>query len=598
MLLLHKFNVLLICIADGKELNISGSTLMTSKGVNGAAVHVRSPSAVGDLNNSESDVMKLRISDSDVQANAATEDGGALYVFGADLEITRTQILGNKASDRGAGLALFEARKATIRDSSVEDHFFQSTSIWFEQTGAGIYAELVESFILDNCTLRGNNAIKKGGGGYFVSLLKLEIRNCNITTNHAREEAGLGVKDVKNVTVMNTNVTSNQASNFAAGLSFLETMDLTLRNLVFRMNEAPNVGAMSAMSASNVWMEECTFRNNYATGGGAGALKLMAALNVNITRTKILFNNAKGEAAGILAESVDDMTIDASVFRRNEAHSGASCLIRLAKAVYIIQSRFRNNRATDGSGGALFVEQVDRAFVTQSNFSYNQAQSEGGAFSISGTPRVSCIQTRFIQNNSTMGSAGAFAAKLMDNVFLRGCRFYQNGAFRDGGAVSLASVYNELEIIDSDFAENEATGRQESQGGAIAVFLFSKMNIEHSAFRNNKARLNGGAISLPGTKRELSRNLVMTENTFVSNEADAGSGGALYFEVSRRPFAVTSSLIDVLTEIAASRAQSWTFREQQSLSNGRRHSGADRRTCYLFSDVSWGQPTEEKRGGR
>ena len=467
--------------------------------------------------------------------------------------MTRTQILGNKAGDRGAGLALFKAGKATVNDSSFEDQFFQkSNSTWFAQSGAGIYAEFVESFTLDHCIIRGNRAIKEGGGGYFERLRKLEIRNCNITTNRAEKKAGLGVKGVTKVAVMNTNVMHNRATSIGGGLSFMETMNLTLHGLVFKMNEAFGVGAMSATSATNVWMEGCTFKGNRATGVGVGALQLEYAMNVNITRTKFVSNKAKSEAAGIFANGVDDMTIDASVFRRNKAHSGSSCLIRRAKAVYIIQSRFRHNNATDGGGGALFIDQVDRAFVKNSDFSYNRAKKEGGAFSISNTPRVSCIQTLFSQNNSTMGSGGAFAAKLMDNVFLRGCRFYQNGAFRDGGAVSLASVYNELEIVDSDFAENEATGRQESQGGAMAVFLFSKMNIEHSEFRNNKARLDGGAISLPETNRELNRKLVMTENTFVGNEAEAGSGGALYFKVTQCLSAFPESLTDVLAEIAAS----------------------------------------------
>lgn len=118
----------------------------------------------------------------------------------------------------------------------------------------------------------------------------------------------------------------------------------------------------------------------------------------------------------------------------------------------------------------------------------------------------------------------------VDNVYLKGCRLHKNAESMDGGAVSLDGIYNQIDIRDTKFTSNEATGRQESSGGALAVGVFSRMTVKRTDFRNNKASHSGGALNLPTTAKELSRTLDMALSTFATNTALQGSGGNIYFE--------------------------------------------------------------------
>ncbi len=206
------------------------------------------------------------------------------------------------------------------------------------------------------------------------------------------------------------------------------------------------------------------------------------------------------------------ITADGDVFAQ-----GGAVYINTEQNIVITDSLFKNNSVTaqsstggvaEGSGGALYLIGQGQVGISGSTFQANTAQDSGGAIL----------------------NAGIMA---LESVTFKGNKAALGGAIID---------FSELTIKSSTFDANEAS----KSGGALYVFAGGDVKVSGSAFRNNTALDNGGAIYNEGEKLVLQSSnfagnaaasagaifnitdlTVGTSVTFNANEALSGNGGAI-----------------------------------------------------------------------
>lgn len=270
-----------------------------------------------------------------------------------------------------------------------------------------------------------------------------------------------------------TVVLSGAGSNI---LHFSNTSTTTGRPVTFERltfsggtSNVANVGGAVTLVRADATFIGCTFQNNAATetnGGGGAILSLYSS--VFIVDSVFSGNNARrfGGALGI---------------------SGGS-------RATIHNTQFVNNRVNlpnhypHSLGGAIFLLDSELRF-TNTRFENNQAGFSGGAIYSFGswTTPANMLDTTVIGSNSTFvgnrlqrdptspattpTTGGAIQAEDDVKITLHNTRFSGNSATQGGGVATYRSI---IEIYDSTFRDNIATGNTGGDGNGGAALLVSE----------------------------------------------------------------------------------------------------------------------------
>ena len=231
------------------------------------------------------------------------------------------------------------------------------------------------------------------------------------------------------------------------------------------------------------------FLNNTCSGSGSAVATLSGHYNLSIT--DCLFVNHSAEYCGALALSADSTSITRSIFAYNRVwrNGGAICTLYRAAKLSISNSVFSGNYANE-DGGAL---------STEDSFAY-------------------------YYDFDAVGNITSVSADITN------CKFFNNKAGRDGGAIRVTIDANQLIIRGSSFSSNRAMGL----GGAISVDR-SNLEITNSTFFNNSAEI-GTSISSCDSKLNIS--------------ADDNTTGLFKYENPNLPLCVfydNSTAIPILT---------------------------------------------------
>jgi len=238
----------------------------------------------------------------------------------------------------------------------------------------------------------------------------------------------------------------------------------------------------------------------------------------------------------------------------HSAEDGAGILIRKGAVVTILHSRFTDNWVGNGWGGAL--ENAGTTTIINSTFSDNFARF-GGAIANYGTMT---IESSTFLNNSAYPSGGSIFNTVVGTQ--AGVITISHSTFMDnhitsgsGGAIDNLST---LTITSSAFINNDAP----SDGGAINNRNTGQATVSNTTFSANSAGHYGGAVY-----HATSQPINLVNDTFSNNQAL--SGAALYSKVG--------STISATNTIAASSTASNCFGTLTGLRNL-----ADDPTCAAF----------------
>jgi predicted outer membrane repeat protein len=174
----------------------------------------------------------------------------------------------------------------------------------------------------------------------------------------------------------------------------------------------------------------------------------------------------------------------------NSADGGA---ITNDAVLTISDCNFTSNTATDYNGGAILDRGNGTVSVTGSDFAGNSAPN-GGAISSSDLswddyPLLNINTSSFVGNTATNGNGGAIWIQIYDTLIVTSSTFKDNLATYYGGAID---NQNFMSVSNSNFDGNSA-----QNGGAISNFGNSPIGdvpITGCNFTGNNARIYGGAI--------------------------------------------------------------------------------------------------------
>ena len=222
--------------------------------------------------------------------------------------------------------------------------------------------------------------------------------------------------------------------------------------------DAQGLNRVFTVTACPVAIDGVTLRNGNAGFTNGGAIELLSG-DLVVSRSRLLDNTALVGGAIAAPPGAGDVKLVASVLRDN-----------LATA----------------NGGGIFCDQCTGVYVTLSRLSDNVTAGLGGAIHAFGTT-VTTWASYLSRNNA------------------------------DGGGAIFAN-YAEVNVLDSEFADNEADSLH---GGAI--YAGGTLNIQRSALAENFAAVEGGAVYLAGEGPFVSAN-----STYSGNEALVGGALSLF----------------------------------------------------------------------
>ena len=215
-------------------------------------------------------------------------------------------------------------------------------------------------------------------------------------------------------------------------------------------------------------------------------------------------------------------------FVANIASEGPAVYHDFGEGVYN-QLTLKNNQATDGSGGAMYIRSTTLT-INNSNFKDNHADGSGGAlYATASTLTINhsdFSDNQAIGSNSSSGYGGAIFS-LNTDLTLYNTTFLANHSSSLGGAITQTggiANYSNLSFYGNT---------SDSLGGAVQMWS-ADGTLTNILFSGNKAYNYGGALSFRTINTE-SRIITIINSTFSKNLADAdssgsGKGGSIYIE--------------------------------------------------------------------
>ena len=447
------------------------------------------------------------IRDSNFIDSTAKFDGGAIYINGNYTTVSGSNFTRSTVQDSnsGGGAIYVNGEHAVIEGS----HFVNSTA---KLRGGAIYisgdytAVSNSSFINSSVTTPRTSGVSKSRGG----AIYLEGDNCNVTgssfiDSYSAQDGGAIFSTGSYSTVLDSNFTHNVAEEdggaifwHGAGSSTHNTVD----GCIFTNNIAKVPGGT------------VTIDDIQRTTRGGGAIYWSEGGYYGAVKNSKFYNNSvqskdKADAGAILWDYSYHALIDNCIFSGN----------------YITTT---NTGGVWVQGGAMYLRSNGNYTVSNCLFENCSSSKEAGALYLqTGTGYASNIYKSIVVVNTTfknnfvksIGSnsngGGAVQVKQFKQVEFRNVTFINNTA-NYGGALMTSTSDSNLNLYDCKFIDNKAT----IDGGAIRAA--KAFNIEDSSFINNTAVRNGGAIY---------SSVTLTNNNLTFEYNKASKGSAIYSTV-------------------------------------------------------------------
>ena len=443
------------------------------------------------------------------------DEGAAIY---ADkyLTVKKCEFTNNKASDRGGAIFNYNGN-LDISDSMFKNN--RASGTWGrDQYGGAIYCTNLKC---NNCTFEDNYSNDDAGAIYIHDGDKTEIRNSKFIRNNA--ELSGGAISCVDVYCNNCTFENNYASNLGGAIN--GGYGAHVQNSRFKNNKAGDDGGAVYIDGGQGEISDSHFTNNQAKNGGA-------IYSSNIDCLRCYFeNNHANDNGGALCQKVDGdlYVIHAShcKFIKNTAEIDGRAAY--CGKIIVDSDLFLNNGATGAKinscwGGAVFCLTMEG---NKCIFENNYADDYGGATYIKTKSESTIKNTQFTNNQAKDNNGGAIYSN--GDLRVSNCNFTKNKAKTDGGA-----IYADAKVTatSSIFIINEAAGTS-SQCYAGAIYC-TNIDCDKCIFDNNHAYDYGGAIYINNKGKSTIKN-----SKFTNNKADDYNGGAIY---SKKNIEVYNSL--------------------------------------------------------
>ena len=277
---------------------------------------------------------------------------------------------------------------------------------------------------------------------------------------------------------------------------------------VIESNEASKGGAVYAFPAT-IDISDSILKNNKANNGNGGALYVSGgSITVHdkageaAAGTLFKDNTSTAYGGAIYAQESSDIILGAgTLFDGNSAALGGAVFGNTTH-IDLYQTGFTNNKATNGSGGAIYVLDGSIALPNGSEkeaasgtvFTDNSASSYGGAIYAKNSPVSLGSDTVFDGNEAKIGGA-IFAQGSLD---MTDTVFRNNSASQQGGAIYLQKGSLNFNVTKTS-ATPAISGNTSTYGG----FLFLTSNSVATFDIHQGQQLQIGDSGYSGSNTEM-----------------------------------------------------------------------------------------------
>ncbi|KAK3255831.1 hypothetical protein CYMTET_35011 [Cymbomonas tetramitiformis] len=367
------------------------------------------------------------------------------------------------------------------------------------------------TFVVDNCTLRGNKAFS--GGVVALS----------------------GIKDIVPLAVFSSaSVMEENVAEELGGVAYVYRGGaVEMRDITAASNGAGDGGVVHFTKGGSLRMERCMMTGNVATPGSGGVLK--ADSTAVMIESSTFDRNAAADAGGMAnvecygVDGACELNISTSWLVSNvarESFGGAVNLVGDGVVALLVDNVMDSNTAEASSGGALQLKDGARVQMQGGSVSNNSAAVRGGGVSAYGVAVQAELTEVLVEGNSA-DSGGGFAVDGEAALVLRGgsC-IRKNVATENGGGISV-SAEAMLEVRQESDTVVTLSENQAAHGGAVYM-ASSVLNISiwGAQLHANLAGKNGGALYFESLflPKDV---VVLREINFTGNAAKL-SGAASY----------------------------------------------------------------------
>lgn len=257
-------------------------------------------------------------------------------------------------------------------------------------------------------------------------------------------------------------------------------------------------------------IKNIVFTNGYASDWGnvGGAIYVDTGSKANINGNTFTSNSAKYAGAIVIKSS--NAVVSNNIFKNNKAEMTSGAVLVTGNSATFTGNSFTSNNAGT-KGGAVFVSGTSATF-NKNIFDSNTAVNGGSIYNY-GSNNLKLTGNTFSSNSATASGGAVYTNG--NSTIISNNIFKKNKAPRDG---ALLIIENKLATITNNtFQENSATG---GPGGGLEVNNAQSSTITGNIFTGNKAKRDGGGVSVIGGSGNFFRN-----NTFTKNYSDVAAGG-------------------------------------------------------------------------
>ena len=460
----------------------------------------------------------VNINNSTFKDNSATDDGGAIWAFNVYINVNQnnTQEVNsffiNNTSPDDCGGAIY----AYTSLNAVNVKFLNNFAGY---NGGACYCG--HGANITNCQFTSNKAsgsICNPRGGAIFCGDGVEIKNSSFIDNYALNDGGAIYAEYININnnlatePFNCFFMSNRVGDNNGGALYA-TAYINAVNTIFH-NNAANVDGGAAYAENHISVRHCLFEINQATLGCGGAIRCEGGV---VIKNSTFNNNFAKEYGGAIYAEYIDINNNLATEPFNCFFSGNSAGDENGGALYAtayinaVNTVFDNNAAKVDGGAAYSEYNIN---VRNCLFEFNQANGAvfascyGGALCAENDATINNCTFR---NNYAENKGGAIYAS---TVTLKNNNTFEGNSAKDyGGAIYTDKFTDDVKY--AIFDDNEA---QTGDGGAIYINCENHITFSQCKFINNKADDNGGAIYLDSSKSKVS----LINNYFEGNSADDG----------------------------------------------------------------------------
>ena len=465
--------------------------------------------------------------------NTAGVDAGVHYAMKrSNITTHLCEFNGNAAKNRGGVINAQRETSVTIESSSFIENVI-------DRYGGVVHLEDNNVMEIYGSNFSGNHAGVNGGVISAYTMADVSINTSNFDGNKAEISGGVSSISYGSVFAMSSSQFSNNNAGVDAGVHYaVHETDTTIDSCEFNLNSADYGGVLLTLRISNITIYNATFRGNAARIDG-GTLYghtncsfsifdsyfldnlassngvLLASDNSSVEIINSTFtNNTAGNIGGVLyVYDYSCVIASYSMFIGNRAYdSGGIVYGRKNSSFTFISSEFINNLA-ESSGGIVYVQQGSILTIEFSDFVSNTADYGGIAF-IYVQSHANITNSNFTDNRGNI-EGGVIAAYKSSIVRMETSTFTSNTAIYGG----VAHAYNNSYLL---FQDNIYRNNSADVGGVIRIFQNAVAIITGETFDHNSG-FYGGVLYTLNAKADIG-------NCSLSNSYSGYRGGTIYAE--------------------------------------------------------------------